>query len=334
MTPPTPMLDAGFRHITEREPDGTWEDCTWAAGLEWFRLCYDESIPATHVEMQALRAASGEPLTGGSNIGNLRDGIRARYNVTVVGVISGIAALKAALKPNHTAVIQGSMTAFGPSHHLSVWQPSFDGAHAVLLTNIGGALYWCDPEAPAGADVPVRTSWAEVDNFVNAFAGQHLVAPIKQPVVVKEDIMPVLITYTPGYTAEVKSLSNIRSGPAGTATKLRMVPANANEKVVLTGTVRGTVDPATGSDVWYCWYGASGWEYTAKDNLINGKPASGPPSAFTAATQAAAVTAAVQAQIAADLTILNKAVESATTTSTHAERERLAQAVAERIRTL
>lgn len=332
MTVPKLLLDAGFDHVSERESDGTWEDCTWCAGLEWFRLCYDAAIASTHAEMQALRAASGEPLDGGSNIGNLRDGIRARYGVTVVGVISGFNALKAALTPGNAAVVQGSMKVFGSTHRLSVWDRGFDGAHAALVVNVAGLLYWCDPEAPETAAVPVTITWAELQLFVNAFAGQYLVAPIKLPV--KEDAMPNLTSYIPGFTANIKAESNVRADPFVTGTKLRMIPKGTKEPVVLVGTVRGSVDSANGSDIWFTWFKNGRWEYTAKDNVIDITPPTGVNDGFTAATQLAAVAAQAQADKLSLNATVGKAVEIATTTATHAERERLALAAADHIRNL
>lgn len=281
-------------HITEREADGTWEDCTWCSGLEWYRLVYNTKTPATHAEMQALRAASGEPTTGGSNIGDLKRGIKARYGKSTNAALTSFSALKSALTPGRAAVVQGSMKAFGPTHRLSKWDTSFDGGHAVLVMNLDGTLYWCDPEAPTGAAVPVTISWAELQSFVNAFPGaQHLVSPIKSlippPPPAGAD-MPTLTTYTPGATANIKALSNVRADPAGTATKLRTVPAGTKEAVVLTGTVKGTVDPANGSDVWYTWWKNGRWEYTAKDNIVDLKPVgTAVDDGYTKATQEAAV---------------------------------------------
>lgn len=283
-------------HISEREPDGSWEDCTWDSGLEWYRLTYDASKPATHTEAQLLRKASGEPATGGSNLGDLAKGIKVRYGTTIPARISGIGALKTALTPGKAAVIQGSMKAFGPDHRLSKWDRNFDSSHAVCLINWYGTLLWCDPEAPKDAAVPVVVTWAEVTAFVNAFGGQHVVARIKN----LGDAMPDLITYLPGYTANVSDPdtgANVRSAPSGTATLLRTVPAGSKEAVTLTGTVKGTVDPANGSDVWYTWWKNNRWEYTAKDNIVDLKAPAGGTTDCSAAVDAA--TAPLKATIAA-----------------------------------
>ncbi len=266
------------KHISEREADGSWEDCTWDAGLEFYRDAIDSSVPATHAEAQALRAASGEPPTGGSNLGDFRRGVAARYHHTLPPAINAHDIL-AHLAPNWCATVQGSMKAFGSTHRLSAYDRNFDGAHDVYIANVGGKLYWCDPEAPTLAAVPVTVTPAEVQAFVNAFGGEAIVAPIQSLVPAGAD-MPTLTTYVPGYTANIKALSNIRSAPVATATKFRTVPAGTKEPVVLTGTVKGGIDPSNGSDVWYTWFKNGRWEYTAKDNVVDIKAPAGALPAY------------------------------------------------------
>lgn len=288
-------------HISEREADGTWEDCTWDSGLEWFRDCYDPRKPATHAEAQLLRRASGEPATGGSNLGNLADGIRIRYGVTIPARISARTILSV-LTPGKAAVVQGSMSAFGPTHRLSVYDRNFDGAHAVYIANVGGKYLWCDPEAPTTANVPVEVSAAEITKFVNAFAGQAVVATVRQPATATgASPMYPIIQYLPGHTATIKVNSNIRSEPKIASTKFRTT--TAEEKRVLIGTVKGDVDPANGSNVWYMWWvqQSARYEFTAKDNVTSVQaPANTPDDGYTKATQ----DAAVAAQKAADAVIL------------------------------
>lgn len=299
-------------HISEREPDGTFEDCTWDSGLEFFRDAFDPSKPATHVEAQKLRAASGEPPTGGSNLGDLRRGIKARYGATIPAAIPARNVL-IALKPGYCAVVQGSMSAFGPTHPLSKWDRSFDGGHAVYLARTpAGALLWCDPEAPTGADVPIVISSADVQKFVNAFPGEAIVAPALQWPTQKEEPVEPLTQYLPGYTADVKASSNVRTAPHIAATKLRTT--TAPEPVVLIGTVKGDVDPGNGKDVWYMWWKNGRYEFTALDNIVNLKPpASGAvDDGYTKVTQEAAVAA----QRAADSKLIAEAAA--------AEKERIA----------
>jgi hypothetical protein len=204
------MIPAAHIHISEREPDGTWEDCTWCSILEWFRLVVDPRKPATLAEAEAIRKASGEPTTGGSNYENAAVGIKRRYGYTLPARLTSFAALQKALTPGKVAAIAGSMRAFPPGHRLSKWDPGFDGGHAVLLMNIAGVLYWCDPEAPTKAAVPVIVTWTEVRQFVTAFSGKHVVGTIKVPPAPKpvEEIMtpyaavtdtsPKLIDVLPG----------------------------------------------------------------------------------------------------------------------------------------
>lgn len=303
-------------HISEREADGTWEDCTWDSGLEWYRLTYDPRKPATHSEAQLLRRASGEPATGGSNLEDLARGIKVRYGVTIPARIHGFSALQTALTPGKSAVVQGSMSAFGPLHRLSVYDRNFDGAHAVHLMNIGGTLLWCDPEAPTSADVPVTVTWAEVKLFVNAFAGAHVVRAIRNLAPAGEAMYPI-IDYLAGSLATIAAGSNIRSEPRIASTKLDTTSTALNRVII--GTVKGDVDPANGSNIWYMWYSGGRYAFTAKGNITKVvSPAAGPSypdvrpelaecqAALTAKTaEAKAATAIVEAQKEVILTAAN-----------------------------
>ncbi len=51
----------GHVHVTEREGDGTWEDCAFVTAVEMMRTSGRSDIPATHAEAERLRAASGLP---------------------------------------------------------------------------------------------------------------------------------------------------------------------------------------------------------------------------------------------------------------------------------
>lgn len=290
MSVPKTLLDAHFDHITEREGDGTWEDCTWCAGLEWYRITHDHTRPSTHAEAEALRAASGEPKTGGSNQYDFLRGVKERYGKTIGQPIEGFANLRAALQPGWAASVQGSMSAFGSAHRLSTWDRNFDSPHCVMIANVGGVLYWCDPEAPDSANVPVVVTWDEVSLFVKAFAGQHLVAPI---IVEKEDDMEPLVMYLPGYSANIKGGSNVRSAPHIGATKFRTTPVDTKEPITLIGTVKGDTDPGNQSTEWYVWWKNGRFEYTAADNVVDIKNPAG-DDGYTKATQDAAVRAAVE----------------------------------------
>lgn len=287
------LLDAHFKHITEREGDGTWEDCTWCAGLEWYRICFDRTRPASHAEAEALRAASGEPPTGGSNQGDFARGVKARYGENLPVPVNGIANLHAALQPGFAASVQGSMSAFGSAHRLSVYDRNFNGAHCVLVVNINGTLYWCDPEAPATANVPVVISWSELAAFVNAFAGQHLVAPIFKPAP-KEDPMLAIVTPLLGYTATIKPGSNIRVEPHIPAALVRRTGTTTTTVQRVVGYVVGDVDPGNQKNLWLGWLEGTEWRFTAIDNVMRTvAPVVTTDDGFTKATQDAAVAAAV-----------------------------------------
>lgn len=167
-------------HVTERDGTTPWNDCTWAAGLEWHRLFRNPATPATIFEMHQLRAASGEPTTGGSNIPNLREGIRVRYKYTAPAPISGFSVLWNSMN-GRVAVAQGSMKAFGAASRYSRWDMDFDGAHAVLAyrPKDEDRVWWCDPLAPSW----YQGEWmskADFQRYVNAFGGQHLVGAIRE----------------------------------------------------------------------------------------------------------------------------------------------------------
>lgn len=262
---------AEHKHISEREPDGSWEDCTWDSGLEWYRLCFDKSKPATHAEAQALRAASGRPPTGGSNIPDLRRGIAKRYNKSVPAAISGWSALWSALKPGMAAVVQGSMKAFGPNHHLSRYDRNFDGGHAVLVVrmNESDSVWWCDPEGPKTGYNGEWVTKAELQKFVTMFPGDHLVAPVIVPVTQQPEAdMPRLTTYAPGTSIMIKPGSNVRKAPDNNSAPIRTL--TAPEKWVVIGTVKG--EALAGASSYYVrWIGGT-YEYMNENGVTSVTP--------------------------------------------------------------
>lgn len=65
---------------SEREPDGTYEDCTFASGVMLANAAEGRNIhPPTQAEYEALRRASGD-LAGGAGLDELQDGMRSRYD--------------------------------------------------------------------------------------------------------------------------------------------------------------------------------------------------------------------------------------------------------------
>lgn len=315
-------------HISEREADGTWEDCTWDSGLEFYRDAIDNSVPHTHAEAQALRKASGDTMTGGSNLGDFARGVKARYGKTIPARISAHNILTA-LKPGYVAAVQGSMSAFGSTSPLSKWDRNFDGSHQVWMARTpDGVLLWCDPEAPTTADVPVIISAADVQRFVNAFNGEAIVAPaLKWPAAAgsNPNMYPIIRPLL-GYTAVVKAQSNIRVEPLIAAAKVRTLASDTTVAGVV-GYVTGDKDPANGKTDWLGWLENGQWRFTAIDNI---KSTLAPPTTgddgFTKATQDTAVAVqktADEAAIAAANTAAAKSAADAAAAPA-LERERLA----------
>lgn len=186
-------VPAGHIHVSEREiahtwPDGQkddarWEDCLWCSTLEWLHDTVKPDVPMTHAEAEALRAESGEPPTGGSNLSDVARGVEGRYNINLPQVIYGADAIVAALAGGKRAgVVTGSMGAFPAGHRLRRWDPTFAGAHAVFLAyDPASGYWWCDPLAPAGPYVGETVSAAEVRQFVNGLpSGGAVIADLEE----------------------------------------------------------------------------------------------------------------------------------------------------------
>jgi hypothetical protein len=174
-----PAIIAKHRHITEREA-GSWDDCAWCSAVMFARLVHDPSIPATHAEAKLLRAASGEPTTGGSNTDNLLVGFRRRYGfvpATVVGYSNLWAYLS---KPGRVAVAMGKMGAFPAGYTLRRFDPGFTGGHSVFVARCDSLLrvWWDDPLAPQGGTLNYQgqyVSQRDLARFVKAFGNIKLV---------------------------------------------------------------------------------------------------------------------------------------------------------------
>ncbi len=253
------MTDLGHRnphiHVSEREgphewPDGrpddaAWEDCLWSAAVEWARAI-GRSPPATHVEAEALRAASGEPPTGGSNLGDLRRGLDARYRWRMPPPITWPAAVVVALQPGTAGVVLGSLGVFPAGHRLRRWQPDFRDGHAVYIErDRQGRWWWCDPLAPAGAGVPDEVTEAEV----RAFATAAVVGPVAYreevemfPVVTRQPFpAPVRFTIPAGTT--LRGYDPAQPGKA--AKELRFATASSAHASARVGVRWVGVDPAS-----------------------------------------------------------------------------------------
>lgn len=289
-------------HVSEREPDGTWEDCTFDSGLEWYRLCHDRSKPATHAEAQAIRNAAGLPQTGGGTIADLRRGIKARYGKDIPTGITGWTTLWSALKPGTAAVVQGSMKAFGSTHRLSRWDKNFDGGHAVMCIRLDSTdrVWWCDPLAPTGTYKGEWVTKAELQKYVTGLAGWHLVAPLlPEPVPVMEEDM-ILSKNLPGYRITVIAGSNIRKDPSLKNAPWRKTTAVENWTII--GAVAGEkVAPSLSPDWFVRWTGTR-WEYIHKNGVSSGPIA--PLAQADVDKAVAAAVAPLNAKIAAAKTAL------------------------------
>lgn len=264
MTMPTLLLDAGHSHVTEREArhfhngvwdDASWEDCTFVAGLEFARVAFDTTIPATHTEAEALRFASGSGAMGGTSTADLIKGLRSRYGWTAgYAEVIGATALWAALsKPGTVAAAQGSMGAFPAGHHLRRWDPGFTGGHDVFIARLDDLprVWWCDPLAPQ--DGTYQGEWvshADLATYVSGFNGSALVAPLK---LVKEadvaqapidNVTPLYVDFAGGnfYDLDGKTVQSTghaalakRFSPYGAAGKRAIfaTPGGADRRLVL-----------------------------------------------------------------------------------------------------
>jgi len=270
-------------HVSERElahtwpdgqkDDGKWEDCLWCSVVEWLNDTWQD-VPDTLAYAEALRDASGEPPTGGSNFTNVQKAFTV-LRIPIMLEPKFFPTFWSRLAPGTGGVANGSMGNFASGHRLRRHDPGFAGGHSVDVSRVDGTdrVWWCDPLAPKGTYSGEWVTKAELAKFMGtSWMGvtRHLRA---RPATPTGGDMPALVTYIPGYTANVKPQSNVRAAPAGTAAKFRTT-TDVKEPVVLTGTVTGTVDPANGSNVWYTWWKNGRWEYTAKDNVVDIKAAS------------------------------------------------------------
>ena len=201
-TPPDSIT--AHSHITEREA-GAWDDCAWCSAVMFTRLAFDSSIPATHAEAKALRAAANEPSTGGSNSDDLLRGLKARYNFTPA-VVYGYDNLLAYLsKPGRVAVAMGSMGAFPAGSSIRRWDPGFAGGHATFVARCDGNLrvWWDDPLAPQ--DGTYQGQWLSSDDlakFVRALGNVKLVVgEVQGDIMAIKEItseVPATMTVNPG----------------------------------------------------------------------------------------------------------------------------------------
>lgn len=174
-----PAILAVHRHVSEREP-GAWDDCAWCSAVMLARLCHDATIPATHTEAVALRAASDDSMTGGSRTSDLLDGYARRYNWHPQ-TVTGWTGLWAWLgKPGRAAVAMGSMGAFPAGSPIRRWDPGFAGSHATFVARADNQLrvWWDDPLAPQGGTLNYQGQWlstSDLSKFVKALGTTTMV---------------------------------------------------------------------------------------------------------------------------------------------------------------
>jgi hypothetical protein len=136
---------------TEREPDGSWEDCTWASGIDLGNAAYGSTkYPPTQAEYEALRKASGDSMTGGSNLRDLMNGMMNRWGWTGGLLIRPtFSQVWSSLKPGTGMALQGSM---GPAAllHYRRWDTNFRGGHCVYVQRESNddRVFWMNPQAP------------------------------------------------------------------------------------------------------------------------------------------------------------------------------------------
>lgn len=169
------------REVAHQHPDGSfddgaWEDCLWCSAIMFLRAT-GLAIPATHAEAERLRAASGEPPTGGSNFTNLRVGVARLYGLRLPDSIAGANAIWAAMTPGTVAILNGNMGAFLSGSYWRRWDNQFAGSHTVCSMRLDSVArqWWSNPQAPNA----FNGEWiGEIDwrRYVGSYSA--IVAPI------------------------------------------------------------------------------------------------------------------------------------------------------------
>lgn len=155
--------------VTERESDGSWEDCVWTTGVMIQNAAHAATVaPTSRAEYEALRVDGGdgpaEHTNDGSNYIQLVHGMLGRYGwAPTLGTGRQWATVQAILAAPGTAMgIQGSLRTL--STHLRRWDPGSTVSHSVFVENDGNGLWWMNPLAPASYPGEY-VSWADVQHF-------------------------------------------------------------------------------------------------------------------------------------------------------------------------
>lgn len=208
---------------TEREPDGSYEDCTWCTGVMiWNAMNGRTVVPPIRAEYEALRVAGGdgpaEHTHDGSNFTQLTNGMMRRYGHAPLEVRgSGFARLWSDLAPGVIAGIAGDMGS--TSVHLRRWDPGFGAngtraAHAAVAIRDDATDYvwWMNPLAPASypgeriSKVMLRAYYEGLGDIGYVYATVGLVPP-DTATAPEEPIVDIDVTST---SAQIVDL------PAGT----------------------------------------------------------------------------------------------------------------------
>lgn len=133
--------------VSEREPDGRWEDCTWATAVMFANAAegYDRH-PATQAEYEALRRASGDSMVGGSNMDDIVKGMDGRYGWHGTVYAHSLDAVYS-MQIGDAGHIQGMMGRL--SLHFRRWDPAFGGAHSMYAQRLPEGFWLKNPLAPS-----------------------------------------------------------------------------------------------------------------------------------------------------------------------------------------
>lgn len=161
--------------VSEREADGSWEDCTWASGVMLANSVEGaDKYPGTRREYESLRVAGGEEERegdgDGSHYGQLEVGLAKRYELYPF-VLSGAGAVQA-IPVGAAAAVQGLVLELPPRLQIT----GFRGAHSVFVIRRSFDVFlWFDPLRAKGAK-PVLASLREVQKYFEALRGAKILA--------------------------------------------------------------------------------------------------------------------------------------------------------------
>lgn len=161
-------------HVSEREPDGSWEDCL-PSSLVMLARAAGLDVPSTRQEAEALRAAAGYGPTGGTSLEGLRPAFVKRYGISFT-IAKGPKAASI-LIPGRAAAVVGSMGAFPPTHRLRRWDRGFGGVHGVFgaLGAADSEFLWDNPLAPEGIGYDGElVSAAELQAYYQATSSREI----------------------------------------------------------------------------------------------------------------------------------------------------------------